>query len=230
MRAESCGKGGVEVDEARGLARRAAGALGGVAQILVALGVDDDHRLAAPHGLGDQQVEEARLARARGPHHEEMALGVRQGQAHRPLALPETVDPVRAEARRVGTDHPRRAHAQQVVHQLGVLAPPVEAPAEPEVRTAAHPALQGGRGDEGQGLAAQAVVAPPDPQRAGKPEHGHDQGGDGQIAKGRRVQVPPVGGDPGDRAHREPHPCRGRLVVGAPGVLVAVHLRAPRAP
>mgnify|MGYP000246464000 CR=1 FL=1 len=45
-------------------------------------------------------------------------------------------------------------------------------------------------------LAAQAVVSAPDPQHAGQPENGHDQGGESEVAKGRGVQVPPVGRDP----------------------------------
>ena len=116
-----------------------------------------------------------RLPGARGPDHEEMTLGVHQGQPHRPLAFPETVDPVRAEARRVVPDQPRRAGAQQIVHELGMLPGPVEAPAEPEVLATADLALQGGRGDERERLAAQAMVTAPDPQHAGEPERGHDQ-------------------------------------------------------
>jgi hypothetical protein len=55
------GEGWVEVYEAFRSIDRPAGTRGGIAQVLVALGVDDDHRLAAQHRLGDQQVEEARL-------------------------------------------------------------------------------------------------------------------------------------------------------------------------
>ena len=102
------------------------------------------------------------------------------------------------------SDQARRAGAQQVVHQLGVSPGPVEAPAEPEVLAAADLAFQGGRGDERERLAAQAMVTAPDPQHAGEPENGHGQGGEGEIAKGRGVQVPPIGGGPGDQRHREP--------------------------
>ena len=140
------GEGGVEVDEARRLPRGAAGALSGVPEVLIALGVDDDHRLPAQHGLGDQQIEEPALPGARGPDHEEVAFGVHEGQAHHPLAGAETVDPVRAEARSRGTDQPRRADAQEVVHELGMLPGPVEAPAEPEVLAAARLGAQGRAG------------------------------------------------------------------------------------
>lgn len=134
-------KGGVEVDEPPGLAGRPAGALGGVPEVLVALGVDDNHRFPTVHRLGDQEVEEPALPGTCGPNHEEVPFGVHEGQAHRPLALPETVDPVRAEARRFGPDHPRRADAEQVVHEPGMFPGPVEAPAEPEVLAAADLAL-----------------------------------------------------------------------------------------
>ena len=220
----------MEVDEAPRLTGRAAGALGGVLEVLVALGVDDDHRLPAQDRLGHQQVEEARLAGAGGPDHEQMPLGVHQRQPHRPLARTQAVNPVRAEARRGPSRQARRAGAQQIVHELGMLPGPVEAPAEPEVPPTADPAREGGRGDERERLAAQAMATAPHPQHAGEPDSGHDQRGGGEVAKRRGVQVPAIGGGPGDRGDREPQSDTDGLVVGSPGVLVAVQLRTPRAP
>lgn len=62
----------MEGDKGLGSTGQRTDAPGVVAQFAIALGVDDQHRLTAQDGLGDEQIEQPGLARAGGPDHQEM--------------------------------------------------------------------------------------------------------------------------------------------------------------
>ena len=125
------GKGRVEMHEPPGAAGQHAGPLRRVAQVAVALGVDDQDRLATQHGLGDQQVEGACLAGARDPDDEHVPVGVRQRDAQVLIASPQAVQPGGTHALRIARGELLGAGPHQVQCQLCMHGEPVEAPAQP---------------------------------------------------------------------------------------------------
>ncbi len=141
-------KGRVELHEARGAAGQHAGPLRRVAQVAVALGVDDQDRFATQHGLGDQQVEGAGLAGAGDSDDEHVPVGMRQRDAQVPIASPQAVQPGRAHALRIARGKLLRTGPQQVQCQLRMHGEPVEAPAQPQVAgPGRHPGREVLRGD-----------------------------------------------------------------------------------
>lgn len=183
-------KGGMEADEALGLAAACAGALGRGPQLPVALGIEDHHRLAALHRLGDQQFEQPGLTGPGGADDQQMAGAVADRQPHRGLAGAESVQPVGAQLG-MGRHDPLGTHPNQVEGQLGMLGIPVEAPAEPEIgRTALAVRAKPLGIQKAQRLSAEACPALTVTPRGGQPAQPHQDRQHGQQLKGTLMQCP----------------------------------------
>ncbi len=130
------GKRWMEVNEPDNPAQALTRQPGVLRQIMVPLGVDDDHRLPPGNGLGNHQIEKPGLPRPGAPHDQRMTLEQVQRDVQVPVLVPQTVYPMApAQLQQLGVRrfenvpgllHRRRRPGERLAqpHQFPVALPP----------------------------------------------------------------------------------------------------------
>ena len=192
----------------------------------IALGIDDQHRLAAQDGLADQEIEQPGLAGAGGADHQQVAFHRAEWHGEVVFARGQAMQPVCADRGGRDRGQSRGADTQQVVRKLRLIALPLEAATEPEL---ALELLCGrgqlGDGDEGLHPSAQIGVQRAQAQGPGQPAQGHEQGQQGKEPEGARMQLPMAGTGKGKGGEQQPEHHGDGFMIGPPGVVIALHQR-----
>ncbi len=208
-------------------------ALDEVAQIAVALRIEDEHGLFRPaaDGLRGHQPEQTRLDGTGRGRHEHVSLHLLAGHIdvalHGLYALQERIASLGSAcgAQWPGRLQPLEVDLLQVMEALHVHARPLEAPAEPKAAgLLLHLLLQGIRVYPSHRLAGQSTPMTPDCEGFGHAAcaHEHRDGGDRpKRAAGKRFRVYHLDGGPGSGKP-------GHAGVGFVGRAPVVLIHSPR--